>query len=694
MKSKYVGICLVVLGMLFACSEEESTTSIIQNQPVHVVVNANSGGNDTAFSRLAYSDSDVQGEGVTVTWSSGDAFYLKGTVADDEGNIANGEMDILEKDTEYGAQEEFQGVMSKSLVENEGVIAYYPSAKYDVERNCFNVDVRRATQYQSDEMAHLSSMNYMQGKGKVNGGVVNVDFTGGNKVAIVRFDITIPALSEETSVAEFQIECENLNTVGTLAADDDAFIVNQSLEKHRQTILLDGYVAGTSETNISVYTMLLPTTLGEDMTIRIILANGNVYSNTVKFSNNTVLASNRYYIIKDMESLVEADYTWYTSRGKDALEYTIENEHQLLAFANIVNGDAPASVGQDDFSGQKVNLVQNVDLQADWIPVGMSEHNGSVHVFRGTFDGNGHTISNVDIYVEIPEINNSSYEYSLGFFGNIEDANIHNLNVIGKYMVEKQTVSNYGSYNIGGVVGHAVRSNFDGCHSKVDLTGVTLTSLRMGGMVGYLKEGTLVKCGNSGNFLSVFTTAPHVGGIVGIGRDCSVVACSNEKTTFACSGVNYNSSLGGIAGELTEGKNVMIASYSLSTMFTADGSGKNNIGGLAGVIGGDVYYAGKASDVFGCYTLYTNCKSDGDITEVSKGYMTVTEEEVNSEEIMDILNVAIADWNATLSGVSDPAYCRYLYTQGESHLVLQRQSEGNTGQLDDMENGGEIGKQL
>ena len=311
MKAKYLGFLLVTMALIIGCSEEEIANIEQVEQPVEVKVQAYSGSGDEPVSRLAYTDSKVEGEGVTVTWSAEDAFFLKGEM-DESNSYTYGVMKIVEKDT-YGKMEEFKGTLNRILQKGENVTGYYPSSAYDEANFCFNVDVRKATQQKNTPMAHLSSMNYMVGKGVVNDdGLVTIDYAGGNKVAIVRFDMTLPEnVPSGVIISDFLIESQNLHTIGTLSTEDDSFSENSFLERHRQKVCLDGYT--TSDKKLSVYIAMLPTTLNKDMTVKLTLANGNVYSTTVGFSDADVKACNRYYIVKNLETLIELDYNWYTS---------------------------------------------------------------------------------------------------------------------------------------------------------------------------------------------------------------------------------------------------------------------------------------------------------------------------------------------------------------------------------------------
>ena len=86
----------------------------------------------------------------------------------------------------------------------------------------------------------------------------------------------------------------------------------------------------------------------------------------------------------------------------------------LISVVNGLNG-----CGADDFEGRKVDLLRDVDLSgADWIPIG-DIFSDSTLVFKGQFDGKGHTIKN--LYIK-----DLSWDY-LSLFGYLNHAEIHNI---------------------------------------------------------------------------------------------------------------------------------------------------------------------------------------------------------------------------------------------------------------------------
>lgn len=671
MKARYIGIVCWMIGFLMvSCSEQEILPSVNEWESVRIYVTANNGNdvNQTA-TRLAYTDSSVDGKGVSVTWSSGDSFYLKGSMEtlDESGNpvVSHGQMDIMEQEDEYTAIETFTGIINgKSLIDSEKVTAYYPAAAYDADNNCFKVDVRTTTQTSDNEMAHLSATNYMIGTGSVMGEAVSVSFSGGNKVAIIRFDMKIPAQSEAVGIEKFQILSEDLHTIGTLTADEaSVFMEDMDRENHRQTIFLEGYTAGTSETELKVYATVLPTELKGTMTLRIVLENGNVYSSEVTFSGESnVVACNRYYIVEDMNKLVELDYKWYTDKGPDASHYTISTEGELFALANIVNGTAPG-ITIDDFTDQTVTLTNDVELHSDWIPIGIAYESSKSYTFNGTFDGDGHSITN--LFIEREEL----YNMGVGFFGCVNDATIRNLTLEGQIIV-----SGTSSPAIGGFVGEAKEILLKNCINKVsiDYVGTTTGYVYIGGLIGEVPSG----------------------------EQCILIACVNDASYLKNINELGHGQIGGIVGHMSAStssvsEGTMVATYNLTTDMIGYSANISKYGFsyLASVSSG---FGGRRSakmSCYGCYSLYPNLMSSNPANGTTEFSFALSETDKNSLEKMQTLNLGIQTWNTTLSGSTDEAYCSHHFVQGNSHLVLEKTNENNSGTVGDMGNGGEIGKE-
>ena len=159
----------------------------------------------------------------------------------------------------------------------------------------------------------------------------------------------------------------------------------------------------------------------------------------------------------------KADHSWYNA---EATTLYIANAEQLWSFSQIVGAMAKDSEGnsiaQDSFDGKTVILLSDIDLGDDeanndekkiFYPIGYWNNEGTYerkpveerveavssgfYSFMGTFDGNGHTISN--FYQNTWEmkgdhnwydaVKEQYYRDGMGLFGKIYKGTVKNLTV-------------------------------------------------------------------------------------------------------------------------------------------------------------------------------------------------------------------------------------------------------------------------
>lgn len=148
-----------------------------------------------------------------------------------------------------------------------------------------------------------------------------------------------------------------------------------------------------------------------------------------------------------------ADTTWGQNYDdENVLEFYIEDAGDLAQFASMVNSGK-------DFSGRKVILNNNIDLQNQvWTPIGTS----STKPFRGTFDGHGYIIDNLNL-------SSSSYTV-LGLFGYVDSGDIQNINVARSKF---NPTSNSKTYCIGSIVGWLNDGFISNCSVLIKIDVVT-----------------------------------------------------------------------------------------------------------------------------------------------------------------------------------------------------------------------------
>ncbi len=168
------------------------------------------------------------------------------------------------------------------------------------------------------------------------------------------------------------------------------------------------------------------------------------------------------------------------------------------------------------------------DSGSGWLPIGDGSSDSDATRFNATFNGNGHTISNLFIQRTIPLV---------GLFGSTGSlADIHNLalkdvNVSGQTGVGGLVGENQGKVSItyttgrvsasrsyaGGLVGWNNGGSIAGSYSSSTMSGDT----QVGGLVGLHGSGSMVACYSTG---SVSSAGGQAGGLVGENRS-SITAC-------------------------------------------------------------------------------------------------------------------------------------------------------------------------
>lgn len=273
-----------------------------------------------------------------------------------------------------------------------------------------------------------------------------------------------------------------------------------------------------------------------------------------------------------------ADTRWYVGH-EDATEYHIATVEELAGLAKLVNEQDNSVM----FKGKTVCLDNDLDLAGyEWISIGNGLNQGKdpdgYYSFCGTFDGQGHVISNLyshDSLLDnednfIPDSNLATPHgrdvYKTGLFGSVYKGTIKNLGVENADIwIDPNDVSTYGE----------------------------------GILVDFLEYSTVENCWTTGSITGGKYFEKFIGGVVGtILGDCSVSGCYSKATitgNYDGSGYtdpngakpmdNYDS-LGGIVGGMIYG-NVTISDCWFDGEIAVN-SIQAAVGGIAGAIDGEV----------------------------------------------------------------------------------------------------------
>lgn len=312
------------------------------------------------------------------------------------------------------------------------------------------------------------------------------------------------------------------------------------------------------------------------------------YNGECKLSSADASSVQDGKLTKSVKLVKSAERAWdgktATEPAKDANGvYQISSGAELAWFAQQVNKGGNAKIS--------AVLTNDIELAGfEWTPIGMNSWGKK---FAGSFDGQGHKISNLFInYIGT----NTQIPYK-GLFGYVEGSSskhsvIQNLTVQGNVtLTSSQSVST--AYS-GGVIGYANYADITNVHSEVNVTVKRVGGNwnNLGGLVGYANYSTIKDCSNSGDV----TGYRNVGGIAGtLYGNSSVINCTNSGNVTGA-----DSCVAGIAGNVSNGCAITACSNSGSINSTG-----TNVGGIAGDVANakisNCYNSGKVicSQVYG-----------------------------------------------------------------------------------------------
>lgn len=225
------------------------------------------------------------------------------------------------------------------------------------------------------------------------------------------------------------------------------------------------------------------------------------------------------------------------------------NDEQIQVYDNnqyelkrrfIANANQFFKLGEFSNADGEIRLIEDLNLA--------SYSNKTVNVFNADFNGNGHTISNINFSIGDQKLNDNDVSHSL--FGKINNGatvrnlTLRNVNVTsGKQHKGKKsyivgavshtnygTIENvrvYGNMNIerqGSIVGGIAAKNYGTIKNSTNYASFR-GSGDMGGIVGQ-NCGVIEECNNNGRMVIVYKESRSMGGIVGynnggVVRDCN-----------------------------------------------------------------------------------------------------------------------------------------------------------------------------
>ena len=375
--------------------------------------------------------------------------------------------------------------------------------------------------------------------------------------------------------------------------------------------------------------------------------------NNITVTIDSDFAGEKVVDIWDGESKTEIEPA-FNENGET--EYVVNSASELAWLADFVNGLA-ASTFATRAGNEPVHFVLNADIDLDnmpWTPIGTSENN-----FVGTFDGNGHSIKNLNIveteakegkaymgflgYANNATIKNVTFEnvyvnvacldidHSQGHIGAVAGSlegtsTIENVTVKGDITVYATQTAN-GASRVAVIAGGNAYGNvtMKNVHVKANEGSSLIANNNVGALAGQL-QGKMVFENCSSN-INVTANKFFAGGLVGIAAgDSYIKNCHTTGDVAVVAGRegrhNDEYRVGGIAGGWADGKTKVFTLEGCT--YTGKVSGKNSDGTVAepldyaGYVGrgytltncagskviiDGVEYVQKYDNVYGVYTI-------------------------------------------------------------------------------------------
>ena len=280
----------------------------------------------------------------------------------------------------------------------------------------------------------------------------------------------------------------------------------------------------------------------------------------------------------------EKDTSWFDYLDPQDT-YEISTEGELIGLASLVNENQtdrwkPTRI--ENFEGVTFILKNDIELTSEWTPIGT----GSASYFAGTFDGNGHTISGLDVDIDAGPA---------GLFGYLV-GEVKDLTVEGKI--------SSGDGNCGGVAGLLNSAGqIIGCTSNVEISAKDKT----GGIAGYSDGGTIELCVNLGKVSGTY----KVGGIVGENWGGTVNQCGNRGEINSSKRGVATYGTGGVAGRSVSAEAKVTQSFN-------QGKISSDTEATGGVVG---YTNASGATIKDCYnTGEITIKNKNNAKKISKSY--------------------------------------------------------------------------
>ncbi len=231
-----------------------------------------------------------------------------------------------------------------------------------------------------------------------------------------------------------------------------------------------------------------------------------------------------------------AQYDWDGTADKEFKEelenagatdvIEISTAAELKAFADAVNKE------NKTFDKNTIKLTADIDLNnLDWEPIGQT---GKTQ-FKGVFDGQGHTIYNLNV----DSTTEHGANYASGLFGWLEQGSpsVKNLTINGAKVKGHHYVAVIAGYAYGTIEDcHVLNATISNTNVNENANGD-----KTGAIVGYLGEDAKIKNCTATNVK--IDSGRDAGQIVGMAKEANVTGCSATNVTVTANGTGTGANI-------------------------------------------------------------------------------------------------------------------------------------------------------
>lgn len=319
--------------------------------------------------------------------------------------------------------------------------------------------------------------------------------------------------------------------------------------------------------------------------------------------------------------------------GTEADPYLIAKASQLALLAKYVNEETPGYYED----GVHYKLSADIDLggYGNWTPIGSGPTDGRYpyenprYAFQGVFDGDGHTVSGLNV-----NLAGTTTFTSAGLFG-VNDGTIRNLNVSGEVHATTSNASS-GYVVAGGIAGFNIIAYADAMNTRPGSGAIEHCSFSgsvsascgpdkagtadAGGICGMAESGNIDYCsvtlGDSDSIVTSGGEASAAGGIAGMMTGGRITYCSLSGSGAIEAGFNVTdpegsyvyAQLGGIVGSV-DAVEIQDCTVDFSGSFSVPDGGVANVN--MGIVCGNS--GSSVSDCTGIFNGEASIDSGGTI---------------------------------------------------------------------------------